>query len=171
MVVNVEFERQEAEEQAIRFAGIPGQLPIGLRGGAKELWIYDGYFPAVGGNSSILVHSDYAEIEADFIEEIFLHEAAHTSLDPQWNGLVHEPDWLVTAASDQSFVSDHAAEYPDHEDVAESLGAYYVWRLAALNPDFQQSAELIARVMPARLAYFDSLGVDFGPIPSACAEG
>jgi len=76
VVVNAEIARQEAEFQAGRFARILGQLPFGSRKAVRELWVHPGDELAGGGNGSILVYTGYADKNAPFLEEVFVHEAA-----------------------------------------------------------------------------------------------
>jgi hypothetical protein len=170
VVVNPEFTQAEALEEASRAARVVGQLPIGLRTNVDELWIHDGWELAGGGNNSILVYSDYFNTELASIEEVFVHEAAHTSLDYNFDGAVDQAAWAAAVASDGRFISDYARDYPDREDIAESYGAFLIW---AMNRDyglFSESAAGIEARIPARLAYFKSLGPDYGPLPASCGQ-
>ena len=163
VVVNQEFSREQADIEAQRFAYILGQLPAGVRTNVDELWIHAGHEPAGGGNRSILVHTEYVDEEGDFVEEIFLHEAAHTSLDPDWQGVVDAALWNEARADDSTFVSRYAETHPEREDVAESYGAYFVWALNRQSGSFPGEAGLIGAAIPGRLAYFDSLGPEYRP--------
>ncbi len=170
VVVNPEFTEAEALFEATRVAEVLGRLPVGLRVAVDEIWVHDGWELAGGGNRAILVYSDYFDSERHSIEEIFAHEAAHTSMDYFWGGVVDETAWNEAAASDGQFISRYAADYPDSEDVAESYGAFLIW---ALNRDqglFPTSAAGIEALIPARLAYFESLGPDYGPLPESCGQ-
>jgi hypothetical protein len=170
VVVNPEFTEAKALEEASRAARVLGQLPIGSRTNIDEVWIHDGWELAGGGNRSILVYSDYFDAEIASIEEIFAHEAAHTSLDYVFSGAVNQAAWAAAVASDGQFISDYARDYPDREDIAESYGAFMVW---AMNRDyglFPESAAGIEARIPARLAYFESLGPNYGPLPASCGQ-
>ena len=170
VVVNPEFTEAEALFEATRVAEVLGRLPVGSRVAVDEIWVHDGWELAGGGNKAILVYSDYFNSERDYIEEIFAHEAAHTSMDYFWGGVVDERTWNEAAASDGQFISQYAADYPDSEDVAESYGAFLIW---ALNRDqglFPTSAAGIEALIPARLAFFESLGPDYGPLPASCGQ-
>lgn len=168
VVVNSEFTQEKALQEAERFAYLLGQMPLGLRGLVREIWVHDGNELAGGGNESILVHSGYADQEKDFIEEVFAHEAAHTSLDYDQGGIVDRKLWAAAVASDGVFVSEYSAEFPDREDIAESYGAYLIWALHRDQGIFSEVAQLIQAVIPARLKYFESLGPDFGPLSAQC---
>lgn len=163
VIVNQEFSREQADREAERFARVLGQLPSGVRTNVDELWVHRGFELAGGGNRSILIHTDYADNERDFLEEIFLHEAAHTSLDPDFGGAVSPPLWAKAQEHDQTFISAYAEDFPASEDIAESYGAYYVWALHREQGVFAKEAELIGQAIPGRLSYFDSLGPAFGP--------
>lgn len=170
MVVNPEFTQAEALVEATRAARVVGQLPIGSRTNVDEVWIHDGWELAGGGNKSILVYSDYFKTELASIEEVFVHEAAHTSLDYIFDGAVNQAAWAAAVASDGRFISDYARDYPDREDIAESYGAFMIW---AMNRDyglFPESAAGIKARIPARLAYFESLGPNYGPLPASCGQ-
>lgn len=170
VVVNSEFGRDEAEIQARRFARVLGQLPIGSRHAVHEIWIHDGNESAGGGNNSILIHTGYADSQQPFLEEIFLHEAAHTSLDWAWGGVVSRDQWNVAANSDRRYISQYASAYPEREDVAESYGAFVLFEIAKTNSVLQVEAERIGAAIPNRLNYFRSLGPEFSPSQSVCSK-
>ena len=170
VVVNSELSLEQAGIQANRFARILGQLPFGSRKAILEIWVHPGYEPAGGGNSSILVHTDFADKHESFLEEVFLHESGHTSLDWSWNGVVNREKWLAAATADSRFISQYAADYPDREDVAESYGAFLLHELAITNPVLRAEAKRIATAIPNRIEYFRSLGPEFGPSRSLCAK-
>jgi len=168
IVVNAEFSDEQAEGEAQRFAFVLGQMPLGLRGLVHEIWVHDGNEPAGGGNNSILVHSVYADESKNFIEEVFLHEGAHTSLDYDFVGVVDRAIWSEAVTSDGSFISGYAEEFPEREDISESYSAFLIWALHRNQGIFSESAAGIEALIPARLQYFESLGSDFGPLPKSC---
>ena len=168
IVVNAEFSDEQAEGEAQRFAFVLGQMPRGLRGLVHEIWVHDGNEPAGGGNNSILVHSVYADESTNFIEEVFLHEGAHTSLDYDFGGVVDRAIWSEAVTSDGSFISGYAEEFPEREDISESYSAFLIWALHRNQGIFSESAAGIEALIPARLQYFESLGSDFGPLPKSC---
>lgn len=170
VVVNSELSREESEIQAIRFSRIVGQLPFGSRQAIHEIWIHSGNEAAGGGNNSILIHTEYADKNQPFLEEVILHESAHTSLDWTFGGAVHREKWNAAANADRRFISQYAADYPDREDVAESYGAFVLHEMAGTNPVLRGEAERIASAIPNRINYFRSLGAEFGPSRSACTK-
>jgi len=170
IVVNAEFSDEQAEGEAQRFAFVLGQMPLGLRGLVHEIWVHDGNEPAGGGNNSILVHSVYADESTNFIEEVFLHEGAHTSLDYDFGGVVDRAIWSEAVTSDGSFISGYAEEFPEREDISESYSAFLIWALHRNQGIFSESAAGIEALIPARLQYFESLGSDFGPLPKSCGK-
>lgn len=168
VVVNSEFGQERALAEAMRFARLLGQLPLAARTLVREIWIHDGDEAAGGGNESIVVHTLYADHNKDFIEKVFLHESAHTSLDFEMGGVVNQKLWEAAVAADGEFISGYARQNPDREDIAESYGAFIIW---AINRDqglFPESAARFEALIPARLQYFDNLGPDFGPLPASC---
>lgn len=170
VVVNAEFSQEQALQEAERFARLLGQMPLGLRGLVREIWVHDGNEAAGGGNESILVHSAYADENKDSIEEVFAHEGAHTSLDYDAGGVVDPALWAEAVASDGQFISQYAMDFPDREDIAESYGAFLIWALHRDQGLFPESAAGIEALIPARLKYFESLGADFGPLPASCGS-
>ena len=170
VIVNAEIDRQEAEVQASRFARILGQLPFGSRKAIRELWVHPGNELAGGGNSSILVYTGYADSNPSFLEEAFIHEAAHTSLDWAWGGAVNREAWQDAARSDGRFISQYASDNPSREDVAESYGAFLVHEASRTNEALRNDAERIGYTIPNRLNFFRSLGPEFGVSRDSCPK-
>lgn len=170
IVVNPEFTEGQALEEATRVAEVLGRLPAGPRANVLELWIHDGWELAGGGNNAIELYSDYITSEFDWLEEVFAHEAAHATLDYTFGGVVDEAAWAEAVQSDGQFISQYASDNPDWEDIAESYGAYLVWAMHQEQGLFPVSAAEIEAKIPARLAYFESLGADYGPLPASCGE-
>lgn len=170
VVVNPEFTEDQALIEATRVAEVLGRIPVGPRANVQELWIHDGWELAGGGNNAIELYSEYITSELDWLEEVFAHEGAHASLDYTFGGVVEEAAWLAAAQSDVQFISDYASDYPDSEDIAESYGAYLVWAMNQKQGLFPESASQIEELIPARLAYFESLGADYGLLPASCGQ-
>lgn len=93
------------------------------------------------------------------LEELFLHDAAHVSLDPGHKDAV---GWLAAQEADGVFISNYARDHPDREDVAESALAYFAvrYRPRSLSPEDQWA---ILTAIPNRLAYFEEQGLDMSP--------
>jgi hypothetical protein len=161
--VNPEFGSPEAAEaEARKYAEVIGRLPTALRRYAETVWIHRGVEPFGGGNQNLLIHTGQAALyEAEgILEETFVHEAAHTSLDA-----VHAsaPGWLAAQRQDGTFISTYAADYPNREDVAETFVPYLALRYRAdrISPSL---AATIAGAIPFRIAYLDGLPLDMYPI-------
>jgi hypothetical protein len=161
--VNPELGSVEAARvQAEYYAEVIGRLPTALRRDVETVWIHLGVELFGGGNNNLLVHVGQGDayLADGILEETFVHEAAHTSLDAAH---ASAPGWLAAQASDPTFISTYARDFPGREDIAESFLPY----LAARYRADRISASLRATIeatMPNRIAYFDSLGLDMHPI-------
>ena len=156
--VNPEFgSASAAMVEANKYGRAIGQLPTVLRTNVETVWIHKGDYPAGGGNNNILIHvglvSDWRK---EFLEEILVHEGAHTSLDPDWMGIVDAVDWRTAQMADGHFISDYARDYPEQEDIAESFLPYLAvrYRSNRISPFYEQT---VLETMPNRIAYFDQL--------------
>lgn len=158
--VNPEFTQQEAETEARKYAVVVGRLPGFLFRDLETMWIHAGKELFGGGNRNILIHTEQGEDYGESLEEILVHEAVHTSVDAYHRD---EPRWLEAVAADGVAISTYARDFPDREDLAESVGPYlaYRWR-----PDRFSAAELevIASTMPNRIQYFDCQAWDTEPL-------
>jgi len=166
--VNPEFGSSGAASvHADRYATVVGRLPTYARSRVRTMWIHAGVFPFGGGNDNLLIHTGQGDLyEADgILEETFVHESGHTSLDPT-NAAA--PGWLAAQAADPEFISTYARDNPTREDVAESI---VTW-LAVRHRSSRITATLsntIATTIPRRLAYFDQLNLEMHPIVPAFA--
>ena len=91
----------------------------------------------------------YAQERGD-LEELFLHEGAHVTLDSY---ILHTKVWRCAQDADQDFISDYAKEFPGREDVSESIIAWHAWYYSRhrVDPDI---IEKISATIPARLEVF-----------------
>ena len=162
--VNPEFGSSAAAQlQAEKYAPVIGRLPKGLRLSVETVWIHKGIYDFGGGNKNLLIHTERGDeyIASGFLEEIFLHEGVHTSLDDPY---ATSTGWLTAQKNDQgNFISEYARDNPTREDLAES---FLVWfavrhRSARITSD---NASTVTQTMPNRLAYFDSLKIDLAPL-------
>ena len=90
-----------------------------------------GAFGGNGWDRSFLIHTGEARrvLRDGFLEEVLIHEGAHVSLD-----LAHasSPGWLAAQRADDGvFISEYARDYPDREDVAESILPWFAARVPA----------------------------------------
>lgn len=161
--VNPEFGSSEAARvEAEKYAIVIGRIPKALRIDVLTVWIHKGMEPFGGGNNNLLIHvgqgDDY--IADGILEETFVHEAAHTSLDAAHAA---SAGWLSAQAKDVNFISTYARDYPTREDVAESVLPWLAVRYRASRISPAQISK-IQRAIPNRLAYFDSLSLVVLPI-------
>ncbi|MCP4922561.1 MAG: hypothetical protein GY915_00820, partial [bacterium] len=89
--------------------------------------------------------------EERILEELFIHEATHTSLD-RYHG--NHPDWLAAQAADATWLSRYGELNPTREDLAETIGPYLAltFRPEILPPG---AAELLRATIPNRIRYLD----------------
>ena len=161
--VNPEFGSvAAAEAQALLYAEVIGRLPTGLRTDVETVWIHEGVEPFGGGNNNLLIHVGQADLYvADgILEETFVHEAAHTSLDAAH---ASSAGWLAAQAADPTFISTYARDNRDREDIAESFVPYLAVRFRS-DRISQTLQNTILATMPNRIAYFDGLALDMYPI-------
>ena len=162
--VNPEFGNREAARAEVdTYAAALGRLPAVLLSRAQKVQINAGD-ELFGGNwrdQSFLIHTDQGReyIRNGFLEEVFIHESAHVSLDGAHD---NSAGWRAAQDADGVFISEYARDYPDREDVAESILPYFAVRYRPerlTDPD--RSAILTA--IPNRLLYFDEQGLDMSP--------
>jgi hypothetical protein len=149
--VNPEFSRQDAETEARTYAESVGRLPAFLFRDLETMWIHAGVELFGGGNRNILIHTGQGENYGASLEEIFVHEAVHTSIDAYHRD---EARWLEAVAADGVAISTYARDFPQREDLAESVGPYLAYRL---RPDRLSATDIqkIEETMPNRIQYFD----------------
>ncbi len=151
--VNPEFGSEEAaREQVDRFARPLGRLPPVLMSGIRQVDLNAG-FGSYGGNAydgSILIHSDDVGEGEEFLEEVFLHEGAHVSLDLS---IRDTPGWRSAQEADGVFISEYARDFPDREDIAESFPVYFALRHRPDRLTTEQQWYMMTTI-PNRLAYF-----------------
>jgi hypothetical protein len=161
--VNPEFGSSEAARvEAEKYAIVIGRIPKALRIDVLTVWIHKGMEPFGGGNNNLLIHVGQGDayIADGILEETFVHEAAHTSLDAAHAA---SAGWLSAQAKDVNFISTYARDNPTREDVAESVLPWLAVRYRASRISSAQITK-IQRAIPNRLAYFDSLNLVVLPI-------
>jgi len=160
--VNPEFSRGKARLLAAKYARVIGKIPKCLRLNVKTVWIHDGVEPFGGGNRNLLIHTGQStEYEADgILEETFVHEAAHTSLDAAHRA---SAGWRSAQNSDPEFISTYARDNPSREDIAES---FLMWLAVRYRPERIDSTlrNTISSTIPARLNYFTGRRFDVRPV-------
>jgi hypothetical protein len=161
--VNPEFGSSEvARVEAEKYAIVIGRIPKALRINVLTVWIHKGMELFGGGNNNLLIHVGQGDayIADGILEETFVHEAAHTSLDAAHAA---SAGWLSAQAKDVNFISTYARDNPTREDVAESVLPWLAVRYRASRISPAQITK-IQRAIPNRLAYFDSLSLVVLPI-------
>ena len=161
--VNPEFGSPDsALAEALKYGEEIGRLPTVLRKDVETVWIHKGTKPFGGGNNNLLIHTGQAAnyINEGILEETFVHEAAHTSLD---SSHTFSNGWISAQNSDCNFISNYAKEYPQREDIAES---FLPW--LAVKYRFDQISrglkDTILQTIPNRIEYFDNQSFDMYPV-------
>ena len=166
--VNPEFGSVDAARAEVdAYAPVLGRLPAVMLSRALKVHVNAGNEP-FGGNwrdQSFLIHTgrgaDYRR--RGFLEEVLFHEAGHVSLDGYH---ADAAGWRAAQAADAEFISTYARDFPDREDVAESVLPYFALRY---RPDRLSASQrtAIREAIPNRIAYFDGLGLDWSPYTRA----
>ena len=162
--VNSEFKTKEkAEEQALKYGNMAGQLPNFLRTGLKTITIHKGKKAWGGGNNDILIHTGDRGAKGKCVEEIMIHEGGHTSLDGAWGGLVQWYSWRKTIKADNKYISKYAKDFPKREDLAETINWWIAVRCKS-NRISQSNYKKIIEGIPNRLKYLDEKNFDTYPL-------
>ena len=157
--------REAARTQIDVFAPAIGRLPAVLMSNIRQVEINagEGLFGGSSQTGGLLIHTDdpatHFAVNYGYLEEIFLHEAAHASLDPAH---FDSPGWRRAQGVDGVAISDYANDYPDREDIAESFLAYFA---VHYRPNRLTNTEkwFMKMTIPNRLAYFDRQQFDMSP--------
>lgn len=161
--VNPEFDADAARGFAMLYGEAIGRLPGFYFEDLETVWIHDGEELAGGGNNNILIHTVQGEryIADGILEELLLHEGAHTSLDSRH---ANDPAWLEAQRADGTFLSTYARDNPGREDIAESIGPWLAVRFFRERID-ADLATLIETTIPNRLRYLDCAGLSPDILP------
>lgn len=161
--VNPEFTQAEAETEARFYAAAIGRIPAFLFRELQTLWIHKGRYPFGGGNNNLLIHTEQGAeyVAGGWLEEIFVHEGSHTSLDGTHAAAAR---WLAAQEADGTFISTYARDNPTREDVAESMVPYVALRFRSDRVDAATLASITGAI-PSRVAYLDCLDLRFDLVP------
>ena len=160
--VHEEFEtRENAEVEALKYAREVGRLPYLVRRHLKRMNIRAGEEPMNGlgaGYGWLMIHVDGARLEEwGALEEMLLHIVGRMAMQEEQFYVSRQ--WRVSRREDPTFISKHAQDHPETDDVAASLTAYmYVTYLADRLRDGDE--EKIRKAIPNRLLYFRNQGYD-----------
>ena len=161
--VNPEFGSVEAARAEVDiYAPAIGRLPAVMLSRATEVEINDGDEPFGGNrNGSFLIHTDRGSdyVRRGVLEEVFFHEAGHVSLDVDHE---NSAGWRMAQQADGNFISDYARDFPDREDIAESILPYFAVRYQPDRLSADDRATIEATI-PNRIEYFDGLALDWSP--------
>ena len=156
-----------ARSEVERYAPAIGRLPTVLLSGVKgaEISAVDEVFAAnvVEGFFHIYTGSGDRLIREGFLEEMLFHEAGHISMDVDHASSL---GWRAAQRADGVSISEYASDFPDREDIAESILPYFAVRY---RPDRLTTSVRwdILRAIPNRLAYFDDQQLDMSPYTPA----
>ena len=139
--------------------GHPDAAPRGRLGGRATRVFGGNYF-----DRSFTIHTGYGQriLRDGFLEEALFHEGAHVSLQNHQDAV----GWREAQEADGEYISDYASDFPDREDVAESVLPYFAIRYRPARLSASRRAA-IADTIPNRLAYFDGLSLDWSPYTQA----
>ena len=162
--VHPEFgSREVARSEVDAYAPALGRMPAALLSGALEVEVSRGeeVFQSLGTEGIFHIYTDFgsAVTRDGFLEEMLIHEAGHISLDGIF---ARSAGWRAAQEADGVFVSTYARDFPDGEDVAESILTYFAVRYRPERLSEADRAAILAAI-PNRLAYFDDQGLDMSP--------
>ena len=146
-----------------RFAPSLGRLPAVFLADLSSVAINGGDGNFGGSPGSILIHANdpatWTTARKGFLEEVFLHEAAHAVLD---EAHARADAWRAAQAADGVFLSEYAGNNPVREDIAETAVMYFAvrYRPESLTSDDRW---IILTSIPNRLAYFEEQDLDMSP--------
>lgn len=161
--INPEFGSVAAAQSEVDFYAPPiGRVPTGLRENVASVTIHKGKEPYGGGNKNLLIHTGQTDIyeSRDILEETFVHEAAHATLDG-FHAMAAA--WQDAQSDDNGFITEYAQAHPVREDIAESFLFYLAVRYRAERIS-ENLYNTIMTSMPHRIAYFDQQQIDVYPV-------
>lgn len=161
--VNTEFSQTEAEAHVRDYGHTVGQLPAFLLRDVGEVTIHAGVEPFGGGNGGLLIHTGQGENykSSGDLEEILIHESAHTSVDADHR---EAAGWVAAQQADGVAISTYGRDNPTREDIAETIGAYLPFRYGGDRVP-QDVKDTIGGAVPNRILYFDCLGFSMERLP------
>ena len=155
--------REAARAEVDTYAPLLGRIPAVLLSRAKEVEISASNNVWQGNGSAGIFHIYTGQgreyIRDGFVEEVFLHEGGHISLDLAH---VNSAGWRAAQEADGVFISDYARDFPEGEDIAESILPYFAVRYRPERLTEADRSAILAAI-PNRLVYFDEQGFDMSP--------
>ena len=157
--VNPEFgTKEKAKQIALQYLPTIGRMPSYLRKDVETIWLHDGNENYGGGNKNLLIHHVRTQeyVQKGILEETFMHEAVHTSLDEYH---LFSEEWINAQGKDIGFISEYAMEFPQREDHAETYPICFglKYKPSAFKKEVR---EKIFEMIPNRLEYCDKYFFD-----------
>ena len=153
-----------ARTLALLTANPVGKLPTIMRSRLDHVVIHSGNETAFSedrGRFFVLYSQNMANrIRNHDLEETVFHESVHATLDyPK----LTSSEWTNAQRADGDFITTYAKRKPRKEDMAES--ALFAWALLIHPGRLPKNVERQLRsIMPSRLAFFEDIFVNSGPI-------
>ena len=161
--VNSEFTQEQASLEANKYAFAIGQIPAFLMVDVDTVWIHRGVEGFGGGNRNLLIHTGQGEsyIRDGILEETLIHEATHTSFDAYHS---NDPLWVMAQTLDGMAISQYALDYPNREDLAETMPLYLAVRFWAERIP-SSLYNTVMETIPNRIKYLDCLDLSISILP------
>ncbi len=163
MIVNLEFDNWGlAYNIAGDYAALFGRLPTALKSDVETFWIHQGMGQFGGYHRTVLIHVEYAD---RFIQprgnliDVIAHETAHAVLDWTYDGKIDRDAWLSAAEKDGTYISQYAKNYPEREDIAETIAAYMLVRFYPERTE-EGVIQAFERILKHRFELLDTLGLE-----------
>ena len=158
----LDYTKEQADDVVKRYTPYLGKLPFILRQGIKLINIMkaEANFGGNNWNNSIDIYEGVLSerlINEGNMEEMLLHEGAHSALDYLYN-----ENWKVERDKDLKFVSRYAYENPDREDIAETFAIWLALRNTE-NRLNKTDTDKITKNLANRIAYLNSLNFNINP--------
>jgi len=148
--------KTNAEKVALVYLEEIGRLPKLFRKNLETVSIHKGYENFGGGNNNFVIHHDNGlELKKyGLLEEIFLHEGVHTSLDSDHR---LSNAWINAQKSDNgNFISDYAKQKPKREDLAETVPLCFALKYKRDRLS-DHTIKKIEKTIPNRIEYCNSV--------------
>tara|TARA_B100001250_G_C19781620_1_gene782124 strand:+ start:643 stop:1503 length:861 start_codon:yes stop_codon:yes gene_type:complete len=174
ILVNSEFETHEkVAEVALRFSKMAGQLPVFLKKKIKWIIIHGPWVDKskctcrwyAFRDAGIYIHTEMVEKKEQ--EETLIHEAGHVSIDSRFYGSHNHHIWENAQKLDNNYISHYAKEFPDREDIAESILAWVSVRCKESRISKLIKKDII-KTIPNRLKILDNLINKYETYPLTC---
>jgi hypothetical protein len=160
-----------AGAQFVRFRDALSRIPVSLRSLIDEVNVLHSDTGYSGGGHELNVTTG-KEFDLDFLLGTLVHEAAHTLGQMIYADPALLARWKAAQDADRSpvkqydgFISVNGYNFPDREDIPS---AFLAWLSLKCHPErlTPEQRALIEYQIPARMQFFESLGLDLRPLSS-----